>query len=138
MATSRYIEIFYDGSCRVCDREMAYYRERDSSGIFKFIDIAAPGFEAHLHGRQKGELMARLHVRDKDGNFHTGVDGFAVIWDALPGEHLTWLATLVRLPGMHAVASLGYELFARVRPWLPKNRRECDGDNCRWGHPHPR
>jgi len=138
MTTSQSLKVYYDGSCRVCAREMAAYREEDTQGVLEFIDISAPRFEPHLHGGSREEFMARLHVRDGAGRFHTGVDAFAAIWTALPGARLSRLARLVQFPGVHLLASFGYEVFARLRTWLPKNQRDCDDGHCHWGHPHPR
>jgi len=134
----RILTIYYDGSCVVCSREMDYYRGRDHDGVLDFVDITAPQFDARLHGRSQGEFMARLHVREPNGEFHTGVDAFAAIWRYVPGRHYDLLANLVQLPGIHLVANLGYEAFARVRPWLPKRSGGCEDDSCRWGHEHPR
>jgi len=136
--STRRLKIYYDGSCPICAREMSEYRRRDREGVFEFIDITAPRFEAHLHGRSQEAFMARLHVRDAEGRFHTGIDAFAAIWEALGGAPLEVLARFVRLPGVHLLATLGYEAFARIRPWLPKKIGGCDDDSCRWGHPHPR
>jgi len=132
------LRIYFDGSCRVCAREMSYYRQRDEKHALEFIDISDSRFDAGLHGRRLEQFMARLHVKDGEGVFHTGIDGFAAIWRRLPGEHLGLLATVVQLPGIHLLATLGYESFARIRPWLPKRAGGCDDDSCRWGHPHPR
>lgn len=136
--TTKKLTIFYDGSCSVCSREMAYYRARDQGEALEFIDITARDFKAQLYGRPQKEFMARLHVRELNGKFHTGIDAFAAIWRHIPGVHFDLLATMVQLPGVHLLASAGYEAFARVRPWLPKRAGGCDDDSCRWGHPHPR
>ena len=125
------VEVYYDGSCPVCDREMRHYRELDIDEKFRFIDISAPNFAAREGGPSYEDFMARLHVRDAEGRFHTGVDAFAVIWRTLPGRMFTLMARLVQLPGIHAVASLGYMVFARLRPYLPKRRR-CEDDSCSW------
>jgi len=136
--TTQRLKIYYDGSCRVCDREMAAYRRRDREGVLEFVDITAPGFEAHRHGRSQAEFMARLHVRDAEGRVQTGIDAFAAIWEALGGRGLTLLARIVRLPGIHLLATIGYATFARFRAWLPKKPGACADDRCDWRHPHAR
>ena len=136
MTAKKRLTVYYDGSCQVCSREMDYYRQRDRHRALNFIDIASPNFEAHLHGRRQQEFMARLHVRDVHGKYHTGVDAFAEIWRAIPGKGLKGLARLVQTPGIHAIASLGYEVFAFIRPWLPKREDECVGGHCHWRPPH--
>jgi len=132
------LKVFFDGSCRVCAREMEYYRQRDQLHALEFIDITDTRFAARQHGRSLEQFMARLHVQESDGAFRTGIDAFAAIWKRLPGEHLGLLAAVVQLPGIHLLASLGYEGFARLRPWLPKQAGGCEDDSCGWGHNHPR
>jgi len=128
--TQPVLEVFYDGACSVCRREMEHYRQRDSQGRLHLVDIAAAGFDASAYGIEQAEFMARLHVRDAKGAFHTGVDAFARIWETVPGPGWSLLARLVQLPGVHAVAGVGYALFARYRVYLPKTA-ECDDDHCR-------
>jgi len=130
MKNPRRLKIYYDGGCRVCAREIAAYRKKDVHGVLEGIDIVAPGFDPRRHGRSREDFMARLHVRDRDGVFLTGVDAFVAIWEALPDARLSCLAQLVKLPGVHLAASLGYEMFARLRRWLPKNQRTCEDDRC--------
>jgi len=129
--TTDKLEVFFDGSCSVCAQEMNHYRRRDKACTLEFIDISAPRFEAHLHGQSLERFMARLHVKSADGTFFTGVDAFAEIWRRLPGIHLDLFAAGVQLPGVHLLATLGYELFAWLRPWLP--RRNCEEGHCHFG-----
>ncbi|MCF6178190.1 MAG: DUF393 domain-containing protein [Geopsychrobacter sp.] len=82
------LQVFYDGSCGVCSREMRVYQRRESAARLKFIDISAPGFIAADHDRSFSEFMQELHVRDAEGQFHTGVAAFARIWSAFPDSPL--------------------------------------------------
>ncbi|NIQ95330.1 MAG: DUF393 domain-containing protein, partial [Desulfuromonadales bacterium] len=60
--------------------------------------------------------MEQLHVRDADGRYYLGVDGFWAIWQAFPARSLFGLlGRLVQLPGVSALARLGYRIFARLR-----------------------
>ena len=127
------LTVFYDGSCIVCSREIAHYQRMEVGDRLLFVDIAAPAFDPSLYGRTKDEFMAQIHVRDAEGRFHTGVDAFAGIWAAVPGEAYTLLSRLVQLPGIHMLATFGYHLFARFRKYLPK-RESCDSGTCHLGH----
>ena len=124
------LTVFYDGGCIVCSREMEKYKRRDKGGVMTLVDIAAPDFDPTLYGRDQKELMAKLHVRDEAGNFHTGVDAFSRIWEALPQPELHLLAALVNLPGISLLARGSYWMFARTRKFLPKRSSACNDDSC--------
>jgi hypothetical protein len=58
-----------------------------------------------------------------------GLDAFIAIWQRVPG--FSWLARLAQIPGIYFAMNVGYHLFARVRPWLPRRKRECESGVCR-------
>ena len=68
--------------------------------------------------------MARLHVRDSDGEVQTGVWAFAAVWDALP--YYRWLSRILRALRLLPVLDLAYSRFAR---WRFK-RRACATESC--------
>lgn len=61
------IEVFYDGDCPLCSREIAMLRRLDRRQRIRFVDIAAPGFDASAMGASREALMARIHGRLPDG-----------------------------------------------------------------------
>jgi len=129
------LTVFYDGSCHICSREMASYQEQDAQGRLEFVDISAAAFDPASFGRSREDFMVQLHVRDAAGKFHLGVDAFPVIWEALPANRLQWLGDLIRLPGFHLLARLGYRTFARLRTYLPRRSAPCASGTCPTGHP---
>ena len=132
MATAFPLEIFYDGSCLVCRSEMETYRRENPQNRLRFIDISATDFAAEKYGKSESEFMDKLHVRDAEGNFSTGVDAFMLIWQAYPsGSLCRLLGAVIGLPGINLFSHLGYRVFARYRHLLPKRKQECDGDTCR-------
>lgn len=123
------IQVFYDGSCFICSREMQIYQRRDSGGRLIFFDISVAGFDAAEHQSTIDALMKELHVRDADGVFHTGISAFARIWSAFPDSPLySLLERTINLPGIRQGADLGYATFARFRHLLPKN--SCHDGKC--------
>lgn len=114
------LTIFYDGSCPVCAREMAFYRSRVSTARMIFVDISRPDFDAAIYGRWRQDFMAALHVMDAGERFFVGVDAFRALWLAMPGRLYPFLARLTGLPGVHLLARGGYRLFARWRHLLPR------------------
>ncbi len=130
--TSAYpLEIFYDGNCIVCSREIDHYRRNNPAGRLMFIDISDAGFAAEHYGKSRDEFMAKMHVRDVSGTFLAGVDAFLAIWQAYPsGSRYRLLAQLVSLPPITPMIRVGYALFARYRHLLPKRRGSCDSGAC--------
>lgn len=131
------VTIFYDGACPVCSREMALYRRRVPAGRLNFVDIADPHFDPTVFDRSLEDFMAQMHVRDSEGRFYMAVEGFWAIWQAFPPLSIyRALGHLVSLPGVDLFASFGYQLFARVRRFLPARQQPCVGDHCHLPHPH--
>ncbi len=123
------LTLFYDGLCPLCSREIAHYRRQVRDEPVAFIDITDPDFDAARHGLDPRRLHAVMHGRLGD-DIITGVDVFLALWEALP--RYRWLARLGRLPGAHALLTVGYLVFARVRPYLPRRRgRACVEGTCK-------
>lgn len=129
------LTVYYDGGCRVCSAEIAYYQRRDRDGRLRCLDITAPDFVPADHGRSLEEFMARLHVRAADGAFTTGVAAFVAIWQVLPQRRYRWLSHFFSLPLVRPIAETGYTVFARNRKYLPRRHPECDGERCSHRHP---
>jgi len=130
------LTIFYDGSCIVCATEMAHYRKKSHGGRLIFVDISAPDFEPERYGRSLQEFMTRMHVMDAEGAVYRGVDAFPVIWQAFPDLIYRLMGKFIRLPVIHPLARIGYALFARFRPYLPRKEAACDSASCHLGHRH--
>jgi predicted DCC family thiol-disulfide oxidoreductase YuxK len=126
------MEVFYDGSCAVCMAAMQLYRKRLPENRLRFIDVAHPGFDASLYGRNQEEFMAKIHVRDSHGKFHTDMEGLMTIWRAFPKCSLhRVVGRLVSLPWVNQVARAGYMLFARNRHLFSKHKDACADESCR-------
>ncbi len=112
-AWSQPFEVFYDGECPLCVREIDIIRRLDRDDLIIFTDIAAPGFDAILDtGRPFDELMARIHGRLADGTFIEGVEVFRQLYGR---TFLRPLVGLTRLPGIRGILRVGYVFFARYR-----------------------
>jgi predicted DCC family thiol-disulfide oxidoreductase YuxK len=115
------LKVFYDGACGVCSSEMSYYRSIADKKVV-FIDIAAQDFCPETFGRQEEDFQRELHVCDAEGRFATGVEGFRLLWEALPSPFYPLLSKFVGLPGIHLAAVAGYSVFARFRHLLPGSK----------------
>ena len=106
------IEVFYDGGCPLCLREITMLRRWDRQSKIRFTDIDAADFQPAAVGKSYEELMAQMHGRLADGTWVQGVEVFRRLY-AVVG--FVRLAALSRLPLFSQVLNLGYLVFARNR-----------------------
>ncbi len=126
MNSPRQFTVYFDGSCAVCSREIAFYQRRAGADVICFADISRVrgGFVAPDLSRE--EAMAVLHVRDEQGRLVSGVDAFLALWHRLPG--LRWMAFFGGLPGLRQILELGYAAFLR---WRARDlSQRCAGGQC--------
>jgi predicted DCC family thiol-disulfide oxidoreductase YuxK len=124
------VEVFFDGQCPLCMREIRMLRRLDRKLRIRFTDIAAPGFDATAIGITWDALMDRIHGRLPDGTIIEGVEVFRRLYAAVGFGPL---AALSRLPGIRQVLDLGYRAFAKNRLKLTGR---CTEDGCAI-HPGP-
>ena len=120
------LEVFFDGECPLCKREIDWLRQRDRSGRVLFTDLAGSGFDAASVGKTHDELMARIHGRHPDGTWLEGVDLFVLLYDL---TRLKWLSNLMANRFLRPLNEAGYRFFAKHRLSLT-GRKRCD-DGCR-------
>ncbi|HVR18692.1 MAG TPA: DUF393 domain-containing protein [Polyangiaceae bacterium] len=114
-ATNFEVEVFYDGDCPLCVREIDMLRLRDRHERIRFTNIATNGFDAGSVGVSPKALMARIHGRLPDGTMIDGVEVFRRLYAAVGFEHAVRLS---RLPGVAPILDAAYEAFAKRRLWL--------------------
>lgn len=114
----RRIELFYDGACPVCQRQVAFLKRRDTEGILCFTDITTPGFVPD-GGKRYEALLARVHARLPDGTFVEGIEVFRRVYAALGYRRS---AAISRWPGIRTLLDVAYRTFARHRPRRPESR----------------
>jgi predicted DCC family thiol-disulfide oxidoreductase YuxK len=113
METGPMIEVFYDGKCGLCSKEINYYRGIAPDGIFVWADIATNPEPLASYNIEQVEALRRLHARDTAGNWHVGVAAFILIWRQL--RYWRLLAMLFSMPGVRQVADTFYNRFADYR-----------------------
>ncbi len=106
------VEVFYDGDCPLCMREIRMLQRKDRHARIQLTDIAALGFDATSYGTTQAQLMARIRGRRPDGSWIEGVEVFRQLYAAI-GWH--WIVAVSRLPGISHLLRAGYVLFARNR-----------------------
>jgi predicted DCC family thiol-disulfide oxidoreductase YuxK len=120
------VTVYFDGECHLCSREIDYYRQAKGNECMAFIDITDRAFDARREGLDAGRVYREMHVRRADGSLAVGVDAFIAIWETLPG--FRWAACAARWKPVHFALRLGYAVFARLRPYLPRRRKSEPAD----------
>lgn len=110
------LSVFYDGSCPLCVREIAYYRRRDGAERIKWMDVSGDNHNAPAPQLSCAAAMARFHVLHADGKLSSGAQAFSELWLQLPA--FRWLGQVTRVPGIAWLAEYAYRLFLRARPGL--------------------
>jgi predicted DCC family thiol-disulfide oxidoreductase YuxK len=114
------LTVYYDKSCPLCATEMQALRELDWRGRLKLVDCSAPEFDDRgtaEEGVTREAMMTRLHARDPQGRWLTGLDAFEAVYAS------AGLSAAARFWGSRALRPvLGrlYPLFARYRQPLSR------------------
>jgi predicted DCC family thiol-disulfide oxidoreductase YuxK len=106
------LEVFFDGACPLCVREMRMLEKLDKKKRIAFTNIAAKDFDPERIGIDWSTLMERMHARLPDGTIITGVEVFRRLYAAVGFGPLVWLS---RAPGLTRLLDFGYEKFAKNR-----------------------
>ena len=124
------VEVFFDGACALCSREINMLRRLDRSARIRFTDIAAPSFDPRDTGLTWQTLMDRIHGRLPDGTIIEGVEVFRRLYTAVGFGPLV---AITRLPIIRQLLDLAYVAFAKNRLKLTGR---CDADGvCRLPEP---
>lgn len=111
-STDWHVEVFYDGDCPLCLREIKLLRWMDRRKRIRFSDIAKPSFRASDYGKTMQEFMDEIQGRLPDGSWIIGVEVFRRLYTAVG---LRPLVALTRIPGISHGLDLGYRVFAKNR-----------------------
>ncbi|MEQ8290462.1 MAG: DUF393 domain-containing protein [Gammaproteobacteria bacterium] len=107
------IQVYYDGKCGLCAREINYYRQRDTQQLIDWVDVTS-----QLDCLQECDIslataLKHMHARLENGELIRGVHAFIAIWHRIPG----WqpLAKFASLPLIKPGLAICYEVFAWLR-----------------------
>lgn len=114
------ITVYYDGKCKVCLKEIEYYQRIAPKGVFYWLDLTDPGSDLKGESFSLVQAMKQLHVKDRQGAVHVGVDAFITIWRELGRWRL--LANVVSLPLFYQLSCVVYKVFAQ---WRFKRLKHC-------------
>jgi len=110
-------KLFYDGSCRLCRREINWLASKLSLQL-ELIDISQPGFSGFA-GVSKSTMLQQIHLWHGD-HFIIGIDATLHYWH-LAGHHC--LVAFLRLAPCYWLAKKSYAYWAA-------KRNTCTNNNC--------
>jgi predicted DCC family thiol-disulfide oxidoreductase YuxK len=122
------LALYYDGLCPLCSREIDHYRKLSANDpSIVYVDIAATDFDAAAHSLDAKRIHQVIHVKVGETIF-TGLDAFIEVWKRMPG--FRWMARVASWPVFYQMGWMGYIIFAKVRPLLPRRKANCDSGTC--------
>lgn len=116
------LTVYHDGTCPLCQREIALMRRLDRRGAIDFVDVADPA-NTGVCPLDPADLLARFHA-DEDGKLLSGAAAFAAMWRAIP--LLRPLGLAAKLPPILWLLERAYRGFLRVRPFIQRRMRAAD------------
>ena len=123
MTESLRLTVYFDGSCPLCRREVAIYRQLPQAATVAWVDVSTG---VDLGSLSCAQAMARFHVRDQEGRFYSGAAAFSQMWRVFPGWR--WLGWLSAWPPMSWLFEVAYRLFLPLRPRLQHWVRRWTGE----------
>lgn len=122
---STILNVYFDGLCPLCSKEIDHYRKLKGSENIAFIDICGPQFNAATEGVDPVLVHKVMHAKYVHTNeIKTKMDAFIAIWMLLPKYH--WLAALAQKAWIRPVLDIAYICFAQVRPYLKRKDPNCE------------
>ncbi len=112
------VEVFFDGSCPICRREIAFYMRCKGSNSIEWIDISLNKELNVTDGLSKEDASARFHIRSKDGSIVSGAKAFAVLWSELDAFKI--LGNIALLWPFNLLLEISYRVFLKFRPILQR------------------
>ena len=107
------IQVFYDGKCGLCSKEINYYKKISPQNIFKWNDIANNPDDLKVIKVSQYDALMYLHALDRNKNLKIGVDACILIWDELKLWNL--LSFFVKLPIIYQLTKSLYNMFVSYR-----------------------
>ena len=104
--------LLYDGSCPICQKEVAWLWQLNKQGKLFLQDINAPEFNPELYQTSYTSFMAEIHGYSADRKL---IKGMPVFRSAYKAVGLGWLLAPTGWPILKPVFDRMYLLFAQHR-----------------------
>ena len=110
------LSVYFDGSCSLCTREIAFYRRCQGAETISWIDASAVSEREVAPGLSKADALARFHVLTAQGEVLSGAAAFSRIWLELP--RFRWLGIAGQVRPITWLMEWAYRGFLIFRPAL--------------------
>ena len=110
------LQVFYDGGCPLCSREIAFYRRQQGAEQIAWSDVSGTSEGEMVPGLSQDEALSRFHVAKPDGSLISGGAAFAELWAVLPAFRP--IGRLLRHPFFLWMLNGAYDLFLKLRPFF--------------------
>lgn len=118
------LTVFHDGSCALCQREIALAHRLTDGANIAFVDVSATPGTVVAPGLTANAAMRRFHVRRADGTLVSGARAFIELWSQSP--RLAWLRKLGDWPSVIRALDVLYSGLLVIRPPLSRLVRRID------------
>lgn len=107
----RAAEVYFDGGCPVCSREITFYKTRmaDAGITWRNVDQSAEV----APDLTREDAMARFHIRQANGRLISGARAFLALWRN--DRRLRLIAHILDRQPFLWVLELGYAGFLKSR-----------------------
>jgi predicted DCC family thiol-disulfide oxidoreductase YuxK len=110
--------VFFDGSCPLCAREIAFYRKHKGASEIAWVDVSRTNAAEFPDGLSRHDALARFHVQTGNGELIDGAAAFAHLWTALP--RFRRMGKFAQAQPVLWVLERLYNLFLPLRPRLQR------------------
>ena len=121
------LDVYFDGQCPLCRREISFYRKLNAKGEINWINIESEGFEKSKTGIEKEALKARLHVVKDNKEVFTGGYAFLQLWSSITA--FSWISRVLNNYFFPRLLDKIYDWFLLIRPVLQKLLIKIDSKN---------
>lgn len=111
------IEVFYDGGCPLCQREIAYFRTLQSRIRIQWLDLTDLELELPAN-LDRCSALQRMHVRVDGERYYQGAAAFAMLWSQF--RYWRVLGLTLRIPPVTWCAEQCYRFFLKIRPQIQR------------------
>ncbi len=112
------LSVYFDGSCPLCLREIAFYRRCAGAQSIAWIDASQIAADEVAPGLSKQAALARFHVVTADGDIASGAEAFRRVWLLLP--RFRWLGLACRARPVSWLLERAYTRFLVIRPAIQR------------------
>ncbi len=107
------LTLYFDPHCPICSKEIKKLKERKRTGKVIFHPIEdRNSFEKSVREITYDQAMDRIHAKDHNGIWLTGIDAFSELYARV---NLPLLAVILRSPFFHTIFRVIYFLWTKVR-----------------------